>query len=208
MQTSTELIEILYHATDAQFIVDVVQERLRSEAHKRREYYDLVHENLKAEFINGEIVFHSPVKKRHWTVSMELSARLHNWAKDRNLGIVGVEKVMVSLTRNDYEPDICFFSKERSEQFDAEQMKFPAPDFVVEILSPSTEKNDRTVKFLDYALHGVREYWIVDPEKHTVEQYVLHHGEFDLRQKLTEKGVCESIVVDGFSVEVEQLFHE
>jgi Uma2 family endonuclease len=208
MQTSAELIETLYHATDAVFIISAVEERLRSESEKRREYYDIVHENIKAEFINGEIIFHSPVKKRHWTVSMELSARLHNWVKDRDLGIVGVEKVMVSLTRNDYEPDICFFSKERAAAFNEEQMKFPAPDFVVEILSPSTEKNDRTVKFLDYALHGVREYWILDPEKRTVEQYVLRQGEFDLRQKLTEKGVCESVVVTGFSIEIEQLFSD
>lgn len=208
MPTSAELIEALYHATDAVYIMDAVQERLRSEAEKRSEYYDLIHEDIKAEFINGEIVFHSPVKKRHWTASMELSARLHNWVKDRNLGIVGVEKVMVSLTRNDYEPDICFFSKERAAKFDREQMKFPAPDFVVEILSPSTEKNDRTVKFLDYALHGVREYWILDPEKRTLEQYLLKHGEFDLRQKLAEKGICESVVVEGFSIEVERLFDE
>jgi Uma2 family endonuclease len=208
MQTSAELIETLYHATDAVFIISAVEERLRSESEKRREYYDIVHENIKAEFINGEIIFHSPVKKRHWTVSMELSARLHNWVKDRDLGIVGVEKVMVSLTRNDYEPDICFFSKERAAAFNEEQMKFPAPDFVVEILSPSTEKNDRTVKFLDYALHGVREYWILDPEKRTVEQYVLRQGEFDLRQKLTEKGVCESVVVTSFSIEIEQLFSD
>ena len=42
-------------------------------------------------------------------------------------------------------------------------MLFPAPDFAVEVLSPSTQKNNRGIKFDDYALHNVSEYWIIDP---------------------------------------------
>ncbi len=52
-----------------------------------------------------------------------------------------------------------------------EQMKYPAPDFIAEILSPSTESVDRITKFEDYAAHGVAEYWLIDPAKKIVEQY-------------------------------------
>ena len=80
---------------------------------------------------------------------------------------------MVSLSRNDYEPDVCFWSINKSNRFQQRQAQFPAPDFVVEVLSVSTEANDRGIRYQDYESHGVREYWIVDPEKQTVEQYLL-----------------------------------
>jgi Uma2 family endonuclease len=52
-------------------------------------------------------------------------------------------------------------------------MLFPAPDFVVEILSKGTARKDKGIKKEDYALHGVKEYWIIDPIKQTIEQYLL-----------------------------------
>lgn len=52
---------------------------------------------------------------------------------------------------------------------------FGAPDFLVEVLSPSTRKKDMRLKLYKYANAGVREYWIVDPEKKTVVVYDLEH---------------------------------
>jgi Uma2 family endonuclease len=210
MITTANLIESDYHAPNAAFIVQSVQQRLKSEAEKRQEYYALVHEDMKAEFINGEIVYQSPVRMRHWDVSTTLVTFLNSHVRKYKLGKVGVEKVMISLTRNDYEPDICFFSAERAAEFTPDQMHFPAPDFVVEIISTSTEGIDRGIKFVDYAAHGVREYWLLDPRHQTLEQYVLMgeppESTFELRQKLTERGVCESLVVKGFAAELAELF--
>ena len=69
---------------------------------------------------------------------------------------------MITLTRNDYEPDICFFRKDKSDNFTEDQVLFPAPDLVIEVLSDSTEKRDRGVKFKDYQAHKIEEYWIID----------------------------------------------
>ena len=55
-----------------------------------------------------------------------------------------------------------------------------APDLVVEVLSPSTAKNDRAHKKDVYERCGVREYWIVNPADKTVEQYLLRDGRFSL----------------------------
>lgn len=55
-----------------------------------------------------------------------------------------------------------------------------APDLVVEVLFSVTAKNDRGYKMNLYARHGVREYWLVDPENRTVEQYFLCDGRFCL----------------------------
>ncbi len=56
-----------------------------------------------------------------------------------------------------------FFLRRRPAPSHLAQSKFPAPDLIVEVLSESTEANDRGIKFEDYAAHGVVEYWIVDP---------------------------------------------
>ncbi len=137
---------------------------------------------------------------------MHLSSQLHEFVKKHALGEVGVEKVMIRLTRNDYEPDICFFGKEKAKDFAPDQMLFPAPDFIVEITSPSTEKTDREEKFIDYAAHGVSVYWIINPEKQTVEQYVLEGRSYQLHQKLTKNGTVASLSVQGFQIDLPAVF--
>ena len=54
---------------------------------------------------------------------------------------------------------------------------FGAPDFLIEILSPSTRKRDMTLKHYKYANAGVREYWIVDPQKRSTVVYDLENNE-------------------------------
>lgn len=206
METSTELIKSLKARPDVKLLIQRLENEMNQEIKERKKYYNLVHENINAEFINGEIVFHSPAKMQHWLTSMLLLAKLAPYVLMNKLGIVGSEKVMVSLTRNDYEPDICFFTKEKAKDFKKKQMQFPPPDFVVEILSPSTAKNDRGTKFIDYAAHGVSEYWIIDPEKETVEQYLLKNKSYHLAQKLKSNGVLKSKIVKGFEVEIDEIF--
>ena len=122
-----------------------------------------------------------------------------------NLGSVKAEKALVKLSRNDFEPDICFFKKEKSDLFQKNTMFFPAPDFVVEIVSDSTERRDRGVKMADYALHGVSEYWIIDADKEIIEQYVLVGDQYDLHLKLNS-GEISSKAVPGFTIPVKAIF--
>ena len=90
-------------------------------------------------------------------------------------------------------------------------MQFPAPDFVVEVLSPTSESRDRGIKFDDYALHGVAEYWIIDCDEQSGEQYLLV-SESDLetkRYKLACKqtnGEVTSVAVKGFCIPVAAIF--
>jgi Uma2 family endonuclease len=205
MKDQDTLVKALHASPDALLIIERIQWAIREEASRRHEYYDLIHEDHKAEFINGEIVFHSPVRKAHWHVSTRLLTRLNVHVEEHNLGIVGSEKVMITLSRNDYEPDICFFRKEVADQFTDEQLRFPAPDFVVEILSESTEERDRGVKMRDYAAHGIPEYWIVDPMQRTVEQYRINEHTYYLHQKVAEGRLTASTIA-GFSVDINSLF--
>lgn len=192
---------------NAVLLVEQVKSRLEDERKKRRHFYEIVEENKKMEFINGEIIFHSPVKLQHNSATKLLCKLLDTFVIKHKLGFVGIEKIMVSLTRNDYEPDICFFGNEKAKSFTAKQMKFPAPDFVVEVLSKSTAKADRETKFQDYAAHGVGEYWIVDAETKTIEQYYLRNEQYELLVKAKD-GAIESVVLPEFKIPVRAIFDE
>lgn len=86
-------------------------------------------------------------------------------------------------------------------------MFFPAPDFIVEVLSSSTEKLDRGVKFIDYALNGVKEYWLVEADKKVVEQFVLEGESFVLAEKV-QHATVRCIVLAGLEIPLEAIFDE
>lgn len=204
------LAEQILERPDAVLQFQHIQKTLAEEKERRHEFYEWIQEDTKAEFINGEIVIHSPVKRRHWNASTLLSRLLSLFASINKLGQVGVEKVMISLTRNDYEPDLVFFSTEKAAAFTDDQVLFPAPDFVVEIISRKTAAIDRGIKKRDYALHGIREYWIIDPAKMRIEQYILPTGDVEyFPAKIHQYGhVIESYAIAGFVIPVEAVFEE
>jgi len=202
---ANEIIDLIYNSPRAIHIFNSLKAILEKEQLKREQFYNDISEDQKAEFIHGKMILHSPVKFRHAKASDFLFTLLQVFVGKHNFGYVGHEKLMIQLTRNDYEPDICFFLKEISDQFKPDQMLFPAPDFVVEVLSKSTEKTDRTIKYDDYALHGVKEYWIIDSEKEIIEQYLLENEKYFLNQK-SGNGSIKSNVIEGFEIPVRAVF--
>jgi Uma2 family endonuclease len=203
---SVSLNQIL-EMPNAAILAERLKSALEQEQQKRRHFYEIVEEDKKMEFINGEIIFQSPAKLRHTNSVKLLTILLSTFVVKHGLGFVGSEKMLISLTRNDYEPDICFFDKQKSQSFRPDQMQFPAPDFVVEVLSPSTEKYDRETKFQDYAAHGIKEYWIINAEHETIEQYYLQNEEYELLLK-SKDGTIESVELNGFKIQIRAVFDE
>ena len=209
MFDDNNLVDKILEQPAAALIVQKVQKQLKNEQQKRQEFYNLIGEDDKAEFINGEIVFHSPVVKAHTDSTKLLLKILDAYVEENGLGWVGVEKVLNQFTRNDYEPDICFFNNEKAVHFKDKQLLYPIPDFVVEILSKSTKKNierDTVTKYNDYKNHGVPEYWIVDPHEKNVSQYVLKNQNYELVLK-SSQGIIRSQVVQGFNIPIEAIFN-
>ena len=202
--------KILKEITDSpkfNFYLDELLKIHSQEQTLRQHFYETVREDQKAEYINGEIILHSPVKYRHGIASDLLFSLIQSFVIKHRMGVVLHEKIMISLTRNDYEPDICFFKKETSDEFKPDQMLFPAPDLIIEVTSPTTEKYDRGIKFSDYALHGVSEYWLVDPENEIIEQYFLKGEEYELNIK-SNSGIIKSKVIEGFEIPIRTAFDE
>jgi Uma2 family endonuclease len=188
-----------------------LNEAMQAEKKRRHDFREWITPAIKAEFINGEIVLHSPVKKRHFSVTDLLSRLLSFYGSIKKLGRVATEKAMIALTRNDYEPDLVFFSKEKYDTFTDDQMLFPAPDFVVEILSKKTAPRDRGIKKQDYAAHGIQEYWIIDPIKKQIEQYILFEPTDPYYLPAKTFGLAdeiESYAIKGFNIPVLALFDE
>ena len=195
----------LMQAPNLRELIDELETAWNEEQKRRHEFWADVDENQKAEFIMGEIIYHSPVYGSHWMASSNISRYLLPFVYDNDLGKIAYEKVMIRLTRNDYKPDICFWTKERANDFQQKQSAFPPPDFITEILSDSTKDRDYGIKMTDYALHDVKEYWIIDTDNQTVEQYLLKGETFELAQKLKD-GIIESEVILGFRMIVKEIF--
>jgi len=203
-----KLIADLLAKPNAPHLLTTMQQQLEAERKRRLQFYNDITEQQKVEFINGAIIIHSPVKKAHNDAGKMLLTLLNPYIIKNKLGFLGYEKIMIALTRNDYEPDLCFFNQQKAQHFKADQSLFPAPDFIVEVLSKSTEANDRGIKFSDYEAHNVMEYWLIHPTKKYVEQYILSEsGEYELKLKASE-GNIESLAVKGFKIPIASIFNE
>jgi Uma2 family endonuclease len=179
---------------------------LGDETKRRAAFRDaLAHE--KAEFIDGGVIVHPPARLREIDASGRILLLISTHVQVHGLGWVASEKVLVALTRNDYEPDVCFFGRDKADRIAPTTLEFPAPDLAVEVLSGSTEGRDRGVKLEDYAAHGVDEYWIVDAEAETVEQYLLEGETYGLAVK-SGTGEVRSRAVEGFVVPVRAVFDD
>jgi Uma2 family endonuclease len=202
-----DIIDKIVHSPQMPRYISVLNDLWNEEQKKRKQFYEEMDESRKMEFIEGEIIVHSPAKDIHIMVQQNLSTIISTYAIINNLGKVRGEKALVRLTRNDFEPDLSFFNKIASKKINDDTLFYPSPDFVIEILSKSTEKNDRGVKFNDYELHNVKEYWIIDTNKKVIEQYLLQKGKYELIVKI-KTGTIECAVLKGFNIPLAAIFNE
>jgi Uma2 family endonuclease len=200
-----DIISAIIDDTLAPSILAKAQSILQDEQKRRENFYADIDDDMKVEFINGEIIVHSPAKKKHVDAIGLLYQLVENYVFLKSLGYVGYEKILIALTRNDYEPDLVFFNNEVSKKFTKDQWKFPTPDFIVEVISTSTKDRDREIKFQDYAAHGVKEYWIIDATLEVIEQYILDEKKFDLKLKASD-GHIESLAIKGFKIAIRAIF--
>ena len=205
----TALFEKIYAEPNLPVLLKRLNAAMQEEQTRREAFYDWIDENTKAEFINGNIVVHSPAKEKHTLIRERLSTLLNIYVELNELGAIRGEKAMIHLVRNSYEPDICFCNKIKAADFNPEMSLYPAPDWVAEILSKKTKTKDRGIKFDDYALNGIAEYWIIDPDKAVIEQYsltVAQPAQYTLLGKWNNEHDILSQTVTGFKMPVLALF--
>ena len=208
MTIEKDIIDQILQHPRAATLVKKANLLLKEERERRLQFYNDITDEEKVEFINGEIIIHSPVKKEHNDINGLLFRLLSVYVSKHKLGYVGIEKIMITLERNDYEPDLCFFTQKKAKAFKTGQSLFPAPDFVVEILSKGTAKNDRGIKLQDYEANEIAEYLIIDPIQQIVELYRLNSNkEYELILKSGE-GTLKSTTIKGFAIPIAAIFNE
>lgn len=164
-------------------------------------------EDVRAEYVDGEVIVHSPVSTRHNEFMWFLGSLLRLFVEHHELGRVFGPEVQVRLRPGLRRvPDLLFVAADRMPLVGKTRID-GAPDLMVEIVSPDSIARDWRDKFLEYQAAGVHEYWIVDPEYRRAEFYVL--GDDDCYSLLpAEEGVFRSIAVPGFWLRPDWLWQE
>jgi Uma2 family endonuclease len=171
------------------------------------QFCDLIHEDQKADLIKGILYMQTPPSDIHEAFFAFLFPLLVFYVRRKKLGVVRGSKSAVRLGEHDGpEPDIMFISKEHQNIVKHDYVD-GAPDLIVEITSPSTAHIDGGKKKQQYAEFGVREYWLIDPNKQTAEFLINQDGEWE-SLPVTESGVFHSVAVPGFWLRLEWLFEE
>ena len=129
-------------------------------------------EGSRAELIDGQIYYMAPPTRRHQCIIGELFAAIRAYIKG-NGGIceVDIAPFAVFLNEDDknyVEPDISVICDPGKL---TDKGCFGAPDWIIEVVSPGSRRMDYFTKLFKYRAAGVREYWIVDPEKNRILVY-------------------------------------
>jgi len=113
----------------------------------------------------------------------------------------------MKLERSGREPDLLFVAREHLDRLQETHLEGPA-DLAVEIVSPESARRDRVEKFYEYQAGGVREYWLIDPDRRWAEFYRL--GEESRYEMVLGggEGMYRSEVLSGFWLQVEWLWQE
>ncbi len=170
------------------------------------DYLRLPADGQRYEIIEGVLyVANAPGYDHQFTVA-RIAFFLQLFVTERKLGIMltSLFEVHLSETTRPVQPDVLFLTTEQQpppgSQFAA------APTLIVEVISPSSIRLDRQIKFDAYERAGVAEYWLADPRTRSVEVYTLENGEYALLGQFAADEVIESRVLSGIALATSSLF--
>lgn len=129
-------------------------------------------EGTRAELIDGQLYYMAPPNRRHQEIVGEIYTSIYNYIKSKNgpckTYISPFAVFLNSDSRNYVEPDISVIcDKNKLTDLGCSG----APDWVIEVVSPGSRRMDYYTKLFKYRTAGVREYWIVDPDKNRILVY-------------------------------------
>jgi Uma2 family endonuclease len=165
-------------------------------------------EDVRAEIIDGEIYMMAPPFRNHQELLTKLLVEIANFLKGKPCKVYpapfGVRLFPKKDNTDDtfLEPDIVVVCD--SSKLDKRGCN-GAPDLVIEILSPSTTRKDRIVKFNKYQQAGVREYWLVDGDEKNITVYTLEDKRFVASLYEAEETVKVS-VLPGCEIDLKDIF--
>ena len=142
------------------------------------EVFQSLPEGTLCQLIHNELIMSPSPKDIHQKILGKIYKQLDDFVEENDLGETRVAPYDVYFdNKNVFQPDIIFIAKENLHLI-KENGLYGAPDMVIEILSPSTEKYDKGPKKDIYEQYGVKEYWMVEPADKSVTGYSLQKNSF------------------------------
>jgi Uma2 family endonuclease len=154
------------------------------------------------QIINGKEIKSISPNITHQKSSRKLQRILEDYVEANNLGEIFDTPLDVIFEEgvNSLQPDLLFVAKE-NEHIIQDWIR-GVPDLVVEIISKSNFRFDTVVKKRIYERYGVKEFWIVFPEKPSIEIYTLQDGRYKLSGTFSGDDQVHSPLLDGLSFKV------
>jgi Uma2 family endonuclease len=180
-------------------------------AFKDASYEDLlaVPRNLVAEILDGQIHTHPRPASRHARASSVLGGRIGG-PFDFGAGGPGgwwiIDEPELHLGSQVMAPDLAGWRRERMPDYPDAPWFGLSPDWVCEILSPSTAETDRHIKMPLYARHGVQYLWLVDPVPQTLQGYQLRDGRWRLLAKVEHDAPVQMAPFDAVAFPLSALW--
>jgi len=177
---------------------------------KRYTYSDYIQwdDDERWELIDGVPYLMSAPNRRHQEISGNLYTQLRNFLKGKPCKVYyapfDVRLNADTFDNTVVQPDIVVVCD--SSKLDKRGCN-GAPDFILEILSPSTARYDRIIKLEAYRRAGVREYWIVDPDTKTVQVCIYKDGLYFV-EGYTDADTVLVRVLDGCKIDLSEIFRD
>ena len=141
-------------------------------------------EGQRAELIDGQIYYMAPPNARHQEIIFSLSRKIADYFDKKN-GACKIYLAPYAVFLTNVEPDISIICDKKKLD---ERGCNGAPDWIIEVTSPSDPQRDYGIKLFKYRTAGVREYWIVNPQKKTVMVYdfekELYSNQYDFNDDI------------------------
>jgi Uma2 family endonuclease len=170
------------------------------------EDYQKTPDDERWELLDGELVMAPSPTTTHQEIAGNLFLLLTVFVGQMALGRVFIAPLDVVLSDTSVvQPDVLFISSQR-EHIIMEDNIQEAPDLVVEVLSPSTASRDWRTKLDLYAQHGVREYWVVDPDGQRVWVMAGTDGTLTELANYGRGDTLTSPTLTGFTANLDQVF--
>lgn len=164
-------------------------------------------EDVKAEWINGDVITMSPATLLHVRISRLLVSLLQEFGASRKLGeALGPEFTVRLDTQRRRIPDVIFVGTDRLSRLQPGCFE-GAPNLIVEVVSDDSVERDWRDKYFEYEAAGVDEYWIVDPQYQRIAPYSLG-ADRAYRPIAEQDGRFSSTAVPGFYLRAEWLWTE
>ncbi len=160
------------------------------------------------ELMEGELFVSRAPSIPHQRIIHNLQMALGLYLASNRLGVLIPGAGLVLSNFDAVIPDLVFVAEERRNEIASGNRMTGAPDIAIEVLSPGVENTQRDFvhKRQLYGKHGVKEYWIVDPENQAVELFRLRERHLERIARLTDKDEITSALLPGFQLNVQRIF--